>query len=178
MNICAVFVCPLCSLFLVRSVYSLRAQSKPAADLIINTPRSGPSSGPSEGAGRCRSCGDRIVAVGTDADVDAWRGPQTKPSMPAANLSLPGFNDSHVALRHWRPQLDHVQLNDVTSAQEFARRIGERAKNTPKGAWILGGDWDETKWTPAEFPTKELIDPRHRRHSRLCQPLRRPHGTG
>ncbi len=24
---------------------------------------------------------------------------------------------------------------------------------------MLGGDWDETKWTPAQLPTKELIDP-------------------
>ena len=55
--------------------------------------------------------------------------------------------------------LDNVQLNDATSAQEFARRIGKRAKVTSKGSWILGGDWDETKWTPAELPTKELIDP-------------------
>ena len=23
---------------------------------------------------------------------------------------------------------------------------------------MLGGDWDETKWTPANLPTKELID--------------------
>src|SRR2546430_10770306 len=23
----------------------------------------------------------------------------------------------------------------------------------------MGGDWDETKWTPAKLPTKELIDP-------------------
>ena len=51
-------------------------------------------------------------------------------------------------------QLDNVQLNDVTSAQEFARRIGERAKTTRNGSWILGGDWDETKWTPANFPPK------------------------
>ncbi len=55
-------------------------------------------------------------------------------------------------------QLDNVQLNDATSAQEFARRIRERAAKTARGEWLLGGDWDETKWNPAELPTKELID--------------------
>jgi predicted amidohydrolase YtcJ len=54
--------------------------------------------------------------------------------------------------------LDSVQLNDATSAAEFARRIGERAAKTPKGEWVTGGDWDETKWTPAMMPGKELID--------------------
>jgi hypothetical protein len=29
---------------------------------------------------------------------------------------------------------------------------------TPKGEWIEGGDWDETKWTPAKLPTKDSID--------------------
>src|SRR5262249_16170170 len=71
---------------------------------------------------------------------------------------LPGFNDSHVHFVSGGVQLDSVQLNDATSAQEFARRIGDRAKTTPKGSWILGGDWDETKWTQAELPTKGLID--------------------
>src|SRR5207237_4504808 len=51
------------------------------------------------------------------------------------------------------------KLNDATSPEECARRIGERAKQTPKAEWIMGGDWDETKWIPAKLPTKELIDP-------------------
>ncbi len=55
--------------------------------------------------------------------------------------------------------LASVQLNDATSAAEFARRIGEQAKKTSKGEWVTSGDWDETKWTPAVMPTKELIDP-------------------
>src|SRR5262249_12262524 len=38
------------------------------------------------------------------------------------------------------------------------RRIGEQVKKTPKGSWILGGDWDETKWNPPALPTRELID--------------------
>jgi predicted amidohydrolase YtcJ len=55
-------------------------------------------------------------------------------------------------------QLDSVQLNDAASPEEFARRIGERAKTTPKGEWMTGGNWDETKWNPSNIPTKELID--------------------
>jgi len=54
--------------------------------------------------------------------------------------------------------LDEVQLNDATSTEEFARRIRERVEKTPKGEWIQGGGWDETKWSPANPPTKELID--------------------
>lgn len=56
-------------------------------------------------------------------------------------------------------QLDNVQLNDATSIDEFLHRIAEQAKKTPKGEWILGGDWDETKWTPPNLPTRQMIDP-------------------
>ncbi len=135
------------------------AQSNPAADLIITHARIWTVDAARPEAQAVAVLRDRIVSVGTDAEVSSWRGPQTKIIDAAGKLVLPGFNDSHVHFVSGGSQLDNVQLNDVTSAQEFARRIGERAKTTPKGSWILGGDWDETKWTPAELPTKELIDP-------------------
>jgi hypothetical protein len=137
----------------------LAAQSKPAADLIIKHAKIWTVDATHPEAQAVAILRDRIVAVGTDADIDPWRGPQTKIIDAGGKLVLPGFNDSHVHFVTGGSQLDNVQLNGVTTAQEFARRIGERAKTTPKGSWILGGDWDETKWTPAELPTKELIDP-------------------
>lgn len=54
-------------------------------------------------------------------------------------------------------QLDNVDLKDAGSQAEFARRISERAKAKP-GEWILGGNWDDRRWTPAALPTRQLID--------------------
>src|SRR5258705_4345179 len=129
------------------------AQSQPAADLIITHANIWTVDSSLPKAQAVAVLRDRIVAVGSDAEVAAWRGPQTKMIDAGGKLLLPGFNDAHVHFVSGGSQLDRVQLNDVTSAPEFARRIGERAKVTPRGSWILGGDWDETKWTPAEFPT-------------------------
>ena len=92
-------------------------------------------------------------------DLEAWHGARTRVIDAGGQRLLPGFNDSHVHFVDGGLALDQVQLNDATSAEEFARRIGERARRTPKGEWVSGGDWDETKWTPARMPTKELIDP-------------------
>ena len=102
--------------------------------------------------------GDRIVAVGSSSDVDAWRGPHTHVIDAGGKLLLPGFNDAHVHFVSGGMQLDNIQLNDATTPEEFARRIGERARVTAKGEWIVGGNWDETKWNPPNMPTKELID--------------------
>src|SRR5438132_6296974 len=135
------------------------AQSKPAADLLIVNARvwTGDKNHPTAQA--VAVLGDRIVAVGSNSDINAWRGLKSGLIDAEGKLLLPGFNDAHVHFVSGGLQLDNVQLNDASTSQEFARRIGEQARKTSKGEWILGGDWDETKWTPAQLPTKELIDP-------------------
>ncbi len=138
---------------------SSHAQSKPSADLIIQHAKIWTVDAANPSAQAVAVLRDRIVAVGSDADVEGWRGLQTRVIDAAGKLLLPGFDDAHCHFLSGGLQLDAIELNDATSAGEFARRIGERAKTTPKGEWILAGNWDETKWTPAEFPTKELIDP-------------------
>ena len=103
--------------------------------------------------------GERIAALGTAAEIDAWRGPATKVIDARGRFVMPGFNDAHIHLIEGGMQLDNVDLKDAASFEEFARRIGERAAATPKGEWILGGNWDEQGWMPAVLPTKALIDP-------------------
>jgi predicted amidohydrolase YtcJ len=135
------------------------AQSKPAADLIITNAKVWTVDKAHPNAQAVAVLGDRIVAVGSNAEVDVLRGADTKVIDAGGKLLLPGFNDAHVHFVDGGLQLDSVQLNDATSTDEFVRRIGEQAKKTPKGEWIQGGDWDETKWSPSNLPTKELIDP-------------------
>jgi len=134
------------------------AQAKPSADLIVMNAKiwTGDAANPSSDS--VAVLGDRIVAVGAVRDVELWRGPATKVVDAGGHLLVPGFNDAHVHFTPGGAQLDWVQLNDATSQQEFVRRIAERAKAIPKGEWILGGDWDETKWTPPSLPTHEAID--------------------
>ena len=134
------------------------AQSKPAADLIITNAKIWTVDSSQPTAQAVAVLGDRITAVGSQQGVDGWRGPKTQVINADGKLLLPGFNDAHVHFVSGGMQLDSIQLNDATSSQELARRIGERAKVTPKGVWIEGGNWDETKWSPPEMPTKELID--------------------
>jgi predicted amidohydrolase YtcJ len=145
-------------LLILLSPAFVRAQSKPAADLIITNAKIWTVDSSRPTAQAVAVLGDRITAVGSKQGVDSWRGPKTQVINADGKLLLPGFNDAHVHFVSGGMQLDSIQLNDATSSQEFARRIGERAKVTPKGVWIEGGNWDETKWSPPEIPTKELID--------------------
>ena len=134
------------------------AQTKPSADLIIINAKVWTVDKSLPIVQAVAVLGERIVAVGSNLEVEAWRGAHTRVFDAAGKLLLPGFNDAHVHFVSGGQQLDNVQLKDATSPEEFARLVGERAKVTPKGEWILGGNWDETKWNPPNMPTKELID--------------------
>jgi predicted amidohydrolase YtcJ len=134
------------------------AQGKPAADLIITNAKIWTVDKSKPSAQAVAVLGDRIVAVGSITEIDAWRGPHSQVIDAGGKLLLPGFNDSHVHFVSGGIQLDSVDLKDAGSSQEFVRLIGERAKRTPKNEWIVGGNWDETKWNPPNIPAKELID--------------------
>lgn len=102
--------------------------------------------------------GDRIVAVGTDADTKGLIGPKTRVIDAKGKLVIPGFNDAHVHFMETGMQLSSVDLRDAKSPQEFVARIKAFAANLPKGRWILGGQWDHENWTPNDLPTAALID--------------------
>jgi predicted amidohydrolase YtcJ len=72
-------------------------------------------------------------------------------------MIVPGFIDSHVHFMDGGKGLTAVQLRNVTSKQEFIRRIAIFAKTLPKGAWITNGDWDQTLWG-GELPEAQWID--------------------
>src|SRR5436190_5205413 len=102
--------------------------------------------------------GNRIVAVGSTADIRAQAGSKTRVVDAAGKNLFPGFNDAHVDFHTGGYSLSSVDLRDAWSPEEMARRLGEYAKTIPKGRWILGGDWDHEKWPGAPLPTKEMID--------------------
>ena len=147
-----------CTALVMALVCHLAAQTRPAADLIITNANIYTVDKAKPKAEAVAILGDRIVAVGAIAEVDTWRGSNTKVIDAGGKLVLPGFDDAHVHLVNGGKQLESIQLNDATSSSDFVNRIAERSKKIPKGEWITGGDWDETKWDPPQMPSKELID--------------------
>ena len=148
----------LCVLIIMAAL-SVKAQSKPSATLIVTNAAVYTVDKQQPKAEAVAVIGDRVVAVGSRADIDLWRGPQTKVINAGGKLLLPGFNDAHVHFIQGGAQLEQVQLTDAGTPEEFAKRIAAQVKKTTKGEWILGGRWDETKWPKPELPTKDLVDP-------------------
>ena len=128
-----------------------------AADLVITNASIWTGDALQPDANAVAVVGDRIVDVGSSREIDRWRGKATTVVDAEGRRVLPGFNDAHVHLIDGGTALDNVNLKDAATPAEFTRRIAERAKTKP-GEWILGGEWDDQRWTPAELPTRHLID--------------------
>ncbi|MBS0393022.1 MAG: amidohydrolase [Proteobacteria bacterium] len=136
----------------------LGAPDRPAAELVVEHARVWTVDALRPEVQAFAVSGGRIIAVGSDREIDLWRGPTTRYLDAGGRRVMPGFNDAHVHFSDGGEALAAVQLNDATSSAEFVRRIAEYARRIPPGQWIRHGNWDETKWTPAVLPTRELID--------------------
>ncbi len=100
----------------------------------------------------------RVIAVGTNAEIDSVTGAKTRVIDLHGRLVLPGFHDSHVHFYTGGTRLAGVQLRDARTPAEFRQRIATFAAKTPKGRWITGGDWDHENFPSAGLPAKEWID--------------------
>jgi predicted amidohydrolase YtcJ len=111
------------------------------ADLIVTAQRvwTGDSARPTAQAVALR--GERIVAVGSRAEVLRQRGPGTRViDLPGAFVA-PGFIDSHTHFAQAGALILGVNLLDVADAAGLVRRVREARDRLPAGAWLVGGDW-------------------------------------
>ncbi len=71
---------------------------------------------------------------------------------------LPGFIDSHNHLASTGRIQSYVNLGDTKSIDEAIELIRQRVKNTEKGQWVYGWNWDESKWVEKRYLTKDDLD--------------------
>lgn len=130
------------------------------ADLIVRNARiwTGDSMRPRAQALAVR--GERLVAVGTNAQVDAHRSPRTRILDAGARFITPGFIDDHTHFAQAGALLIGVNLLDVSTAQPFAARVKAAVARMSPGAWLTGGDWGAYEdTTQTRFsPDRALID--------------------
>lgn len=101
---------------------------------------------------------DRILAVGTSAEIGVLVGDKTQVIDLQGKLVLPGFIDNHTHFLSGGQWLAGVKLKDAKNEQEFGERLATKSKTLPDGAWILEGTWDHDNWPGGNLPTAELID--------------------
>jgi predicted amidohydrolase YtcJ len=101
--------------------------------------------------------GDTILALGTDKEIAAYQGDNTRMIEAEGKMVLPGFIDSHVHFLQGGISLSSVLLKDAKTREEFIERISDFAKTLKPGEWILEGNWDHQNWG-GEVPSRSWID--------------------
>lgn len=103
--------------------------------------------------------GDRLVAVGSNAAVEALAGRKTQRVDLHGRFVIPGFHDAHThQLAAGRGQLG-LDLSAARTLEEFQQKIKKYAATQAPGEWILGMRWDHTLWPGQKFPTRQDLDP-------------------
>jgi predicted amidohydrolase YtcJ len=102
--------------------------------------------------------GDRILAIGTEADILKLKGPATTVLDLRGSFVMPGFNDAHMHLTDAGFKRLTVDLTGARSLEEFRERIRKRVETAEPTEWIVGSGWDETLWHEKELPTRWDID--------------------
>lgn len=102
--------------------------------------------------------GDRIVAVGSNTEIEKFKGRQSKVFDLAGHFVMPGFNDAHVHLGSGGFEKLNVNLVGAKSLDEMKARIAARVQSASPGEWITGRGWDHTLWPGQKLPTRQDLD--------------------
>ncbi len=100
--------------------------------------------------------GNRVVAVGSTREIESRYEGARRVDL-RGRLVTAGFNDAHLHFLNGGLSLFRVDLNGARTLAEAKRRVAEKARELPEGAWLLGRGWDHTLWG-GQWPTKDALD--------------------
>ena len=102
--------------------------------------------------------GGKVVAVGSVADIDRYRGAATKVIDTGGKLVLPGFTDCHIHFLSGSLSLQRIHLDDAQNIAEIQRRVKAYADAHPKQPWVLGRGWQYSSVGSTNLPDKKYLD--------------------
>ena len=102
--------------------------------------------------------GDKIVYVGFEGGVDALRGPDTRVIDLGGKMLMPSFQDAHIHPISAGREALTVDLNALSSIEEYVSAVRTYADAHPEKEWILGGGWSMDVFGPGARASKKLLD--------------------
>jgi len=101
---------------------------------------------------------DRIVKVGTTEQISSWIGKDTTVIDLQGRVVVPGFIDCHIHVADFGKFLTWIDLKDVCSIEELQIKLRESVQKLPKGRWIIGSGWDQTRFAEKRYPNRRDLD--------------------
>lgn len=110
--------------------------------------------------------GEKISFIGADAEARRLAGTKTKIIDLKGRLLMPGFIESHMHPLMYAHNLLGVDCGGDTtrSLAKVLEVLAEKVAGTPKGEWIKGFGWDDSKFEEKRNPTRwdlDKVSPNH-----------------
>lgn len=102
--------------------------------------------------------GDKIMSVGSKAEIEPFIGSETKVFNYGNQLILPGFHDFHLHIMFSALSLNSVNLFEARSAQDVAAKVLGFSKDCFEEEWIIGMQWDAGYWHDKQEPHYKILD--------------------
>ena len=99
--------------------------------------------------------GDRIVALGSTADIKQHTGAATKVIDLNGQLVIPGFIEGHGHFNGVGEAQLNLNLMKTSSWDEIVAMVDAAVKRAKPGQWIYGRGWHQEKWSAPPSPNVE-----------------------
>ena len=102
----------------------------------------------------------RFRAVGTEKEVMAWKGADTRVIDLGGRTVIPGLIDSHIhTIRGGLNYNLELRWDGVPSLADALRRLRAQAQRTPPPQWVrVVGGWNEFQFAEKRLPTLEELN--------------------
>jgi predicted amidohydrolase YtcJ len=122
---------------------------------------------------------DRIVAVGTAADVERYIGKTSRVIDLRGRLAIPGLIDSHAHFTGIGEARMELDLAKAKNWDEIVAMVAAAARAAKPGEWIRGRGWHQEKWDKKPEPDVDGL-PFHQELSRVSpdNPVLLTHASG
>lgn len=154
-----VIIITLLSLLLLASSLRISVSADlPPADLILSGGRIWTGDESESGVTAVAISGNRIIATGSDDEIEKFAGSRTQRVSLGGRFAMPGINDAHIHFLSGSLELYQVNLVGARSLQEIQRRVADYARQNPNEKWIVGSGWEYSALPGKRLPSRRDLD--------------------
>ena len=127
-----------------------RPDSQPVADLLLVNANVVTVDSALPHASAVAIQGDRILDVGSSAEMAKYRGDDTEVIDVQGQMVIPGLIEGHGHYTSFGGSLLILDFRYAKSFADIVAMVADAAAETPPGEWIVGRGWHQDKWETKE----------------------------
>ncbi|NWG11502.1 amidohydrolase [Candidatus Bathyarchaeota archaeon] len=101
---------------------------------------------------------EKIIAVGSEKEIRQYVGQKTTVINAKKRTVIPGLVDCHVHMTGFGWSLQELDLRNADSIKKVQQKLKKYAEQNLDSGWILGGRWDQEKFSEKRYPTRWDLD--------------------